>query len=76
MTRDPAAALAAWDAYLARAPSATLLPEASYNRALCLVRLHRNSDAIAALTPFANGSFGSYRKREAVALLQALTRER
>ncbi len=74
VARDPAAALAAWDAYLAQAPSTTLLPEAKYNRALCLVRLRREADAIEALTPFANGSFGNYRKREAAALLQALRR--
>lgn len=73
VTRDPTAALAAWNAYIDQARSAALLPEAKYNRALCLVRLHRNAEAIEALTPFANGTHGSYRKREASALLRALT---
>lgn len=72
VTRDPAAALAAWDTYIAQARSATLLPEAQYNRALCLVRLRRTAEAITALSPFASGAHGNYRKREATALLNAL----
>jgi hypothetical protein len=71
VTRDPAAALAAWNVYLRQAPDAPLTPEAQYHRALCLVRLHQNAEAIDALTPFATGD--GYRKREATRLLQALT---
>jgi hypothetical protein len=69
---DPAAALAAWDAYLGAAPRGRFVSEASYNRALCLVRLGRSAEARAALAPFAEGRFGGYRQREARQLLDAL----
>jgi type IV secretory pathway VirB10-like protein len=71
---DPASALAAWDAYLKKSPKGRFALEARYNRALCLVRLARNAEARAALEPFAKGSFGGYRKREAGELLEALGR--
>jgi hypothetical protein len=71
-TRDPASALAAWEAYLRAAPRGRFGVEARYNRALCLVRLGRHAEARAALTPFAEGRFGGYRDREATALLEAL----
>jgi hypothetical protein len=74
--RNPAAALAAWDAYLRAAPSGALAPEARYNRALCLVRLGRREDAIAALQPFASRGHGSYRQREAAELVETLQRIR
>ncbi|HYQ41311.1 MAG TPA: hypothetical protein VER11_05075 [Polyangiaceae bacterium] len=70
--RDPARALAAWDAYLSAAPSGQFAPEARYNRALSLVRLGRNQEARSALEPFANGAYGAYRKAEASALLERL----
>src|SRR5262245_39854214 len=54
------AALAAWDAYLAKAPRGKFALEARYNRALCLVRLDRKAEARAALEPFARGAFGAY----------------
>jgi len=69
---DPARALVAWDAYLAAAPQGTFAPEAHYNRALSLVRLGRNAEARGALEPFANGSYGGYRKAEAAALLERM----
>jgi len=68
--RDPARALAAWDAYLAAAPSGAFAPEARYNRALSLVRLGRKQEARNALEPFANGAYGGYRRAEASALLE------
>src|SRR4029078_4374837 len=43
--QDPAAALAAWDAYLREDPSGAFALEARYNRAICLVRLHRANEA-------------------------------
>jgi len=73
--RDSSRALSAWDAYLKAAPNGPLALEARYNRALCLVRLHRSADARAALTPFAAGRFGGYRKKEAAELLAALPAE-
>lgn len=45
--------------------------EASYNRALCLVRLGRHAEAKRALEPFASGTMG-YRQSEARQLLQEL----
>jgi hypothetical protein len=69
---DAAAALGAWDAYLAAAPRGRFSLEARYNRALCLTRLGRTSEARAALEPFARGAFGNYRKDEASELLDAL----
>lgn len=70
--RDTARALAAWDAYLAKAPHGRFAPEASYNRALCLARLGRNEEARAALEPFASGAMGGYRKDEASSLIERL----
>jgi hypothetical protein len=67
-------ALAAWDDYLRVAEHGVLVPEAKYNRALCLIRLGRNAEARAALEPFARGDFHAYRRREAAALLAALPR--
>ena len=72
---DPSASLSAWDAYLRADPSGALALEARYNRALCLVRLGRRAEARDALTPFAAGTFGQYRKREARALLDVLDAE-
>ena len=69
---DPEAALRAWDAYLRAAPSGRLAIEARYDRALALVRLHRDDDARAALAPFAAGVHGAYRRSEARRLLDAM----
>ncbi|APR76600.1 Hypothetical protein A7982_01947 [Minicystis rosea] len=67
----PAIALAAWDRYLAAAPRGPMVLEARYNRAIALYRLGRKADAAAALRPFAEGDYGSYRRDEAKALLEA-----
>ena len=69
--RDPAAALIAWDAYLAAAPEGTLAPEARYNRGVTLVRLGRYDDARRALAPFAADT-GGYRAREAKRLIDVM----
>lgn len=74
--RDPAAALVAWDRYLAAAPHGALAPEARYDRAIALIRLGRRDEAADALRPFANGEYGPYRQAEARALLEDLTRPR
>ncbi len=73
LARDPQA-LAAWDAYLHVAAHGALVPEARYNRALCLMRLLRTDEARAALAPFARGVYGAYRQAEAQQLLDALAR--
>lgn len=70
--RDYAAALAAWNAYLAQAPKGELAPEARWNRAMCLLRLKRKLEARAALEPFATGGEGGYRQAEAQKLLAAM----
>jgi hypothetical protein len=70
--RDYGRALSAWDAYLKAAPNGALAPEARYNRALCLVRLHRNDEARIALKPFADGRYGTYRREDAQKLIDAL----
>ncbi|MGK3993163.1 hypothetical protein [Sorangium sp. So ce1024] len=71
--RDPSAALAAWNAYLAAAPRGRFAVEAQYNRALCLVRLGRTDEARRALEPFAQGAFGGYRQTESRSLLEAMS---
>jgi hypothetical protein len=68
----PAAALAAWDRYLADFPAGSFADDARFNRALCLIRLGRLADARSALTPFAAAPSGSYRQTEAASLLQGL----
>jgi hypothetical protein len=72
---DPSAALAAWDAYLDAAPAGRFALEARYNRALCLSRLGRRSEAITELAPYAKGAHGNYRQHEAEQLIAALSRE-
>jgi tetratricopeptide (TPR) repeat protein len=71
---DAAAALAAWDAYLAAAPHGAFAIEARYNRALCLVRLGRLADARAALEPFARGVIepAGYRQSDAAHLIERI----
>lgn len=70
--RAPADALVAWDAYLADHPHGRFAVEARYNRALALLRLGRRADAREALTPFADGAHGEYRRRDASDLIQAI----
>jgi hypothetical protein len=72
--RDPAAALAAWNAYLAAEPDGRFAVEARYNRALLLVRLGRYAEARAALVPFARGEVvpEGYRQAEAEQLVERL----
>jgi hypothetical protein len=72
VARDPVAALRGWDAYLRTYPDGRFALEARYNRALTLVRLGQPTEARTALAPFADGSTGGYRQREARALLDAL----
>src|SRR5262249_23609782 len=73
---DPAAALAAWDAYLAAEPDGRFSIEARYNRALVLVRLARYAEAREALAPFARGEMApqGYRQAEAEQLIERLAR--
>jgi RNA polymerase sigma-70 factor (ECF subfamily) len=69
---DHAAALEAWDAYLAAFPRGRFALEARYNRAICLVRIGRLEEAKSALAPFASGALNGYRQAEAAKLLAAL----
>lgn len=72
---DPAGAITAWDGYLASYPSGRFALEARYNRALCLVRLGRTSEAREALAPFVAGTHGGYRQAEATQLIEAIDAE-
>jgi hypothetical protein len=69
---DAAAALSAWDRYLAEAARGRFALEARYNRAICLVRLGRGAEARSALEPFARGAYGQYRRASAQSLLDAM----
>jgi hypothetical protein len=71
---NPAAALAAWDAYLAAEPAGRFSVEARYNRAILLIRLRRYAEARAALQPFARGEVepARYRQAEAARLVERL----
>lgn len=69
---DCGAAITAYERYLGAAPRGRFAAEASYNRALCLIRVGRTSEARTALQPFAKGLHGGYRRAEAGALLDAL----
>lgn len=70
---DDAAALAAWDRYLAAAePGHRWRLEASYNRGIALYRLGQSRAARRALEPFARGDYGSYRRAEAQRLIATL----
>lgn len=73
---DCAAALPAWDEYLARAPQDALALEARFNRGVCLSALGRTAEARAALTPFASGSYGGYRQLEAQRALDGVAPDR
>jgi TolA-binding protein len=53
-------ALAAWDDYLRSYPRGPFVPEARFNRALCLIRLQRFETAREALRPFAAGAVGAW----------------
>lgn len=68
----PARALDAWDAYLVAFPHGVFVPEAIYNRAICLVRLERRAEAARPLRRLAAAPPGSYRREEALRLLDWL----
>lgn len=65
----PDRALTAWDRYLQAYPHGRFEPEARFNRAICLIRLQRFTEAAAGLAPFADGRFQGYRRAEAARLL-------
>jgi len=70
---DYAAALAAFDDYLAHEPDGQFVAEAHYNRALCLIHLDRLADAKLALQPFAEGTvLAGYREAEAKTLIEKI----
>jgi hypothetical protein len=68
----PRDAIAAYERYLREFPSGRFVPEASYNIALDRIKLGDKAGARAALAPFADGRYGSYRQKEAAQLLDAL----
>ncbi len=66
---DSEGAIRAWDAFLRAAPGDPFAPEARYNRAILLMKLGRFAQAVEALAGFACAGPGSYRQREASALI-------
>ncbi len=69
---DDDAALMAWDDYLARFPQGRFVPEALFNRAICLLRVGRAADARPALERLAAGVYGTAHQDDARALLERL----
>jgi len=69
---DNGRALALWDRYLTEFPSGAFVPEARFNRAVCLLRLGQRSQAKMELEVFAKGS--GYRKAEAEELLTGMAK--
>lgn len=63
--RSPAVALARWNQYLTAAPDGQFAPEAQFNRIVCLVRLGRTQDALAAIDALPSSH---YRHDDAVRL--------
>lgn len=72
VAHDAARALRLWSQYLRQFPTGRFVPEATYNRALALLRLGREREALAALRTIAAGRFGAYRRADAAALITAL----
>ncbi len=70
---DCATAIGAYGSYLSRYPNGSFVLEARYNRAVCLVQVGQLEQAKSALRPFAEGTFGGYRKDQARALIDALS---
>jgi hypothetical protein len=69
---DASRALSGWDSYLASHPGGTFAPEAHLNRAVCLLRLGRRSEARPALERLAKAPSGAYARDRARALLDAI----
>lgn len=69
---DPAAALAAWDAYLAQFPGGVFVPEARINRAVALARTGKRRDAERALDSIAGDATDDYGRTRANSLREAL----
>lgn len=69
---DEGRALAAWDAYLHTFPRGTFAPEARLNRAVCLAKLGRKTEAEGVLVDIERGRFGSDGRRQARKILGAL----
>ena len=65
----PAQAITAWDTYLRAFLHGLFVPEARYNRALCLIRLGRRAEAERALHVFTRAGGDGYRRAEAERLL-------
>ncbi len=71
-----ARAVTQYEAYLGLAPDGPFAMEARYNRGVCLVKLGRPVEARSALTPFAQGAYGDYRRSQSAQLLNALESDR
>ena len=70
--RDDVAAVAAWSEYLRLLPGGRYADEARYERAVALIRLGRDEEALPELKRFAAQPSGSFRRTEALRLLESL----
>lgn len=69
---DFTSAVAGYRRYLHEEPSGTFALEAKYNLGVCLIRMGQGALAKTLLQPFAQGTYGNYRKDSAAKLLEAL----
>jgi hypothetical protein len=69
---NPAAAVAAWDAYLAQFPTGMFVPEARINRAVALARIGKRREAERALDSIAGDETDDYGRTRANSLREAL----
>jgi hypothetical protein len=69
---ESSAALVAWDAYLASHGAGTFVPEARFNRAVCLLRLGRRAEAKQVLVAIAESGTAVHGRERARALLDAM----
>lgn len=68
----PELGLRAWDTYLAEFPEGRFVPEASWNRVICLMRLERREEARVLLERFARGDYGGTRRRDAEQVIETM----
>lgn len=69
-------AIEAYARYLREFPDGRFVPEARYAMALDQIKLGNEAAAREALEPFAEGRYGTYRRREARKLLDALAKKK
>ncbi len=69
---DCAGAVSGYRKYLREQPGGTFALEAKYNLGVCLIRMGQSAEAKRLLQPFADGTYGNYRKEKSQELIDAL----